>query len=124
MPGSIQIGRPHVRAALRAHDLRDIHGIRKVAPLAEGVGFEPTVPCDTTVFETVRFVRSRIPPTAIRGSDQPLSTSSDSEPRVGWAAHTNCQCYRHEKAAPTDSDDAEGGGFQLVDRISRGRLLE
>src|SRR5664280_3086989 len=30
--------------------------------LAEGVGFEPTVPCDTTVFETVRFVRSRIPP--------------------------------------------------------------
>ena len=29
--------------------------------LAEGVGFEPTVPCDTTVFETVRFVRSRIP---------------------------------------------------------------
>ena len=29
---------------------------------AEGVGFEPTVPCDTTVFETVRFVRSRIPP--------------------------------------------------------------
>src|ERR1039458_6069743 len=31
-------------------------------PRAEGVGFEPTVPCDTTVFETVRFVRSRIPP--------------------------------------------------------------
>ncbi len=30
--------------------------------MAEGVGFEPTVPFDTTVFETVRFVRSRIPP--------------------------------------------------------------
>ena len=29
---------------------------------AEGVGFEPTVPCDTTVFETVRFGHSRIPP--------------------------------------------------------------
>jgi hypothetical protein len=25
-----------------------------------------------------------------------LSTSSDSEPRVGWAAHTKGQCYRHE----------------------------
>ena len=33
--------------------------------LAEGVGFEPTVPCDTTVFETVRFVRSRIPPSGL-----------------------------------------------------------
>jgi hypothetical protein len=32
------------------------------AILAEGVGFEPTVPCDTTVFETVRFGHSRIPP--------------------------------------------------------------
>src|SRR5947209_20105728 len=29
---------------------------------AEGVGFEPTVACATTVFETVRFGRSRIPP--------------------------------------------------------------
>src|SRR5437870_7930875 len=29
---------------------------------AEGVGFEPTVPEGTTVFETVRFGRSRIPP--------------------------------------------------------------
>src|SRR5437660_8143668 len=29
---------------------------------AEGVGFEPTVPGGTTVFETVRFGRSRIPP--------------------------------------------------------------
>ncbi len=36
---------------------------RKTTPdLAEGVGFEPTVPCDTTVFETVRFGHSRIPP--------------------------------------------------------------
>jgi site-specific DNA recombinase len=30
--------------------------------LAEGVGFEPTVPGGTTVFETARFGRSRIPP--------------------------------------------------------------
>ena len=29
---------------------------------AEGVGFEPTVPCDTTVFETARFGHSRTPP--------------------------------------------------------------
>ena len=31
---------------------------------AEEVGFEPTVPCRTTVFETVRFGRSRTPPPA------------------------------------------------------------
>src|SRR5580658_4465712 len=31
---------------------------------AEEVGFEPTVPCRTTVFETVRFGRSRTPPSA------------------------------------------------------------
>src|SRR5215471_12496322 len=32
------------------------------SPLAEGVGFEPTVGCPTMVFETIRFGRSRIPP--------------------------------------------------------------
>ena len=31
-------------------------------PVAEGVGFEPTVTCATMVFETIRFGRSRIPP--------------------------------------------------------------
>ncbi len=30
--------------------------------LAEEVGFEPTVPVDTAVFETARFGRSRTPP--------------------------------------------------------------
>ena len=30
--------------------------------LAEGVGFEPTVPEGTTVFKTVAFVRSATPP--------------------------------------------------------------
>ncbi len=43
--------------------------------LAEGVGFEPTVPCDTPVFETVRFGRSRIPPSerlaAASGVEEP-----------------------------------------------------
>src|SRR5438270_7394465 len=34
----------------------------RAATEAEGVGFEPTVACATTVFETVRFGRSRIPP--------------------------------------------------------------
>ena len=33
---------------------------------AEGVGFEPTVPCDTAVFETARFGHSRTPPQKIR----------------------------------------------------------
>ena len=42
-----------------------LRGGFEYANLAEGVGFEPTVPCDTTVFETVRFVRSRIPPTGL-----------------------------------------------------------
>ncbi len=31
--------------------------------LAERVGFEPTVPCRTTVFETVRIGHSRTSPT-------------------------------------------------------------
>ena len=30
--------------------------------VAEEVGFEPTVPVDTAVFETARFGRSRTPP--------------------------------------------------------------
>ena len=34
--------------------------------VAEGVGFEPTVTCATTVFETVRFGRSRTPPRLLR----------------------------------------------------------
>ena len=34
--------------------------------VAEGVGFEPTVTCATTVFETVRFGRSRTPPRRLR----------------------------------------------------------
>ena len=42
--------------------------------LAEGVGFEPTVPCDTTVFETVRFGHSRIPP------DERLVAATAEEP--------------------------------------------
>ncbi len=43
---------------------------------AEGVGFEPTVPFDTTVFETVRFVRSRIPP-----ANRLVAAQSLKEPR-------------------------------------------
>ena len=35
--------------------------------MAEGVGFEPTVPGGTMVFETIRFGRSRIPPRTILG---------------------------------------------------------
>ena len=30
--------------------------------MAEGVGFEPTVPCETTVFKTVTIVHSVTPP--------------------------------------------------------------
>ena len=33
-----------------------------VEPLAEGVGFEPTVSCPTHALQACRFVRSRIPP--------------------------------------------------------------
>jgi hypothetical protein len=30
--------------------------------MAEGVGFEPTVPCGTTLFESVQFNHSCTPP--------------------------------------------------------------
>ena len=33
--------------------------------MAEGVGFEPTVTCATMVFETIRFGRSRTPPSLL-----------------------------------------------------------
>ena len=33
--------------------------------LAEGLGFEPRVTCATMVFETIRFGRSRIPPSRV-----------------------------------------------------------
>src|ERR1035441_8628388 len=52
--------------------------------LAEGVGFEPTVPCDTTVFETVRFVRSRIPPPE-RLVASTLTPSPGRHPIEEWA---------------------------------------
>ena len=43
----------------------------RLAVLAEGVGFEPTVPLlDTTVFETAPFGRSGIPPPTSLGVDR------------------------------------------------------
>ena len=45
--------------------------------LAERVGFEPTVPEGTTVFETVRFNHSRTSPaTSIRQPYLPLCVST------------------------------------------------
>ena len=41
--------------------------------LAEEVGFEPTVPVDTAVFETARFGRSRTPPSTSLQLDSALS---------------------------------------------------
>ena len=37
-------------------------GTGRIKFLAEGVGFEPTIPCGITVFKTVAFVHSAIPP--------------------------------------------------------------
>ena len=56
-------------------------------PMAEGVGFEPTVPCDTTVFETVRFVRSRIPPAGLSCSCGLPGLRFSSFSTVGPSAH-------------------------------------
>ena len=42
---------------------------------AEGVGFEPTVPCDTAVFETARFGHSRIPPGDTLGARRARATA-------------------------------------------------
>ncbi len=52
--------------------------------LAEGVGFEPTVPCDTTVFETVRFVRSRIPPPERLAATPDTAGSRSVRPWAWW----------------------------------------
>src|SRR5262249_54975333 len=54
-------------AALEAHILIGVEPPRRQEDpggreMAEGVGFEPTVPGGTMVFETIRFGRSRIPP--------------------------------------------------------------
>jgi hypothetical protein len=52
---------------------------------AEGVGFEPTEPGGSTVFETVRFGRSRIPPPAtltVVTSEPPRCLASASTPRT------------------------------------------
>ena len=38
--------------------------------LAEGVGFEPTNPCGLTVFKTVAFVHSAIPPRRVARCNQ------------------------------------------------------
>src|ERR1700761_6339468 len=50
------------------------------APRAEEGGFEPTDPCRSTVFETVRFGRSRTPPPA------KVVDASQSVTRSGQAA--------------------------------------
>ncbi len=62
---------------------------------AEGVGFEPTVPCDTTVFETVRLVHSRIPPTGLSCSGALLASVPRPRPAAREArGNTKLQWYR------------------------------
>ena len=55
---------------------------------AEGVGFEPTEPGGSTVFETVRFGRSRIPPGG-ESNGAPIGYASTGRLRAGsfsWAS--------------------------------------
>jgi hypothetical protein len=49
-----------------------------LARLAEGVGFEPTVPCSTAVFKTARISHSRTPPpiATVTTSTSGVNTSS------------------------------------------------
>lgn len=42
------------------------HAKIRVQPMAEGVGFEPTVACATHAFQACRFGRSRTPPGAVK----------------------------------------------------------
>src|SRR5450432_4165672 len=62
---------------------------RRAMPVAEGVGFEPTVTCATMVFETIRFGRSRIPPRTILGGGPPTAPGRD--PRVELTANGACR---------------------------------
>ena len=71
------VAAPSVLAAL-AHVTRRTKRVTEVTrfALAEEVGFEPTVPVDTAVFETARFGRSRTPPS--RSLPRPrIGTSGD-----------------------------------------------
>ena len=43
--------------------------------MAEGVGFEPTVPCGTTVFKTVTIDHSDTPPRVKLSGRQPYKSS-------------------------------------------------
>ena len=67
--------RPGCRAvgpALNPGSIREMGECHEIGPdarsgpMAEGVGFEPTVTCATMVFETIRFGRSRTPPGRVR----------------------------------------------------------
>ena len=63
--------------------------------LAEEVGFEPTVPVDTAVFETARFGRSRTPPwrsLQLDLDDALLATHMVSYASTSWRATTNGSC--------------------------------
>src|SRR5439155_13429696 len=78
---------------------------------AEGVGFEPTVPEGTTVFETVRFGRSRIPPGA-----------SLSAPLVGEEGLEEDGAALGQHAGGHGKLVVEAGvGAQVVERTARSR---
>jgi hypothetical protein len=47
--------------------------------MAEGVGFEPTDPCGSTVFKTVAIVHSATPPVNVADADE-----SSTGPRPSW----------------------------------------
>ena len=53
---------------------QDASALTLTAQVAEGLGFEPRVTCATMVFETIRFGRSRIPPSPVSVGGGPRRT--------------------------------------------------
>src|SRR6478736_3381349 len=98
------------RSAHLALTVGPVHALRRVVargpggrpartaghpPIAEGVGFEPTVSCPTHAFQACRFGRSRIPP------GPPPDARSRGRRSRGW--------YRRGPWYPAKADRARRG---------------
>src|SRR6476469_2865069 len=71
--------------------------------VAEGVGFEPTVPGGTMVFETIRFGRSRIPP-ARQCNEMPLAATPRGDAMVPASETPRWRGVNHLALVTPDMD--------------------
>ena len=68
-------------AGFEAATAKTKHGTR-LNEMAEEVGFEPTVPCGTTVFKTAAFNHSAIPPQLHQDSISPMTSGRGYAPKA------------------------------------------